>query len=121
MHFERSPTVSGSNAGRPDRSPILRGGDGRGHRFGLALPGITSSILNDAIRQVEDTLLDGASPRGREPWAEVLAAVALAVGRRTPDYVVDRRPHLPPALVGRVLEVLRAEVLRVWRETSAPT
>ena len=112
--------MSVSNAGRPDRSPTLRGGDGRGHRLGLALPGITSSVLNDAIRQTEEALLDGTRPRGREPWAEVLAAVALAVGRRTPDYVVDRRPRLPPALVGRVLEALRAALLRVWRETSAP-
>jgi len=86
----------------------------------LALPGITSSVLNEAIRQVEGALLDESPPRGREPWAEVLAAVALAVGRRTPDYVVDRRPRLPPALVGRVLEVLRAALLRAWRETYAP-
>ncbi len=111
--------MSVSIAGRPDRFPTLRGGDGRGRRLGLPLPGITCSVLNDAIRQVEDALLDGAPPREREPLAEVIAAVALAVGRRTPDYVVDRRPCLPPASVGRVLEVLRAALLRGWRETSA--
>jgi len=110
--------VSVSVAGRPDRSPTVRGGDGRGPILSVPLPGITCAVLNDAIRQVEVALLDGAPPREQESLAEVIAAVALAVGRRTPDYVVDRRPRLRPALVGRVLEVLRSALLRAWRQTS---
>ena len=111
--------MSASIAGRPDRSPTLRGGDGYGRLLGLPLPGITCSVLNNAIRQVEGALLDAATPGEREPLAEVIAAVALAVGRRTPAYVVERRPRPPAAVVGRVLEVLRAALLRVWRERSA--
>jgi len=86
----------------------------------VALAGITSSPLNDAIRQVESALIDGSPPREGESWAEVIAAVALAVGRRAPDYIVDRRPRLPPAQVERVLEMLRATLLRAWRQASAP-
>jgi len=110
--------VSGSVAGRPDRSPTLRREDVRG-RLGLPVPGITCSVLSDAIRRVEHTLLDGAPPRDRTPLAEAIAAVALAVGRRSPDYVVDRRPGLPPGFVSRVLEVLRGALLHAWRESSA--
>lgn len=110
--------MSGSVAGRPDRSQTLRREDRRG-RLGLPLSGITCSVLSDAIRQVEHTLLDGAPPRDRTPLAEAIAAVALAVGRRTPDYVVDRRPRLPPGFVARVLEALRGALLRAWREGSA--
>jgi len=112
--------VSASVTGRPDRSPTLRGGNGHGHVLGLPLPGITCAVLTSAIRQVEDALLEGATPDDREALTAVIAAVALAVGRRTPAYVVDRRPQ-PPALVGRVLEVLRAALLRSWREGSAST
>ena len=81
--------------------------------------GITCSVLAGAAREVEHALLPPATPSERELLATVIAAVTLAVGHGTPDYVVDRCAEWPPAVVPRVLQLFRAALLRAWREGAA--
>ena len=76
--------------------------------------GITCSVLAGAAREVEHALLPPATPSERELLATVIAAVTLAVGHGTPDYVVDRCAEWPPAVVPRVLQLFRAALLRAY-------
>lgn len=83
------------------------------------LTGIPSPVLASAAREVENALLAPAAPSERGLLAKVIAAVTLAVGHSRPDYVVDRCIEWPPTVVPRVLHLLRAALLRAWREGVA--
>lgn len=83
------------------------------------VPGIECPLLTGSIRLVESELLEHATPADREDIAQLLASVALAVSQRAPTFVLELSPRHPPALLRRVVDLLRAALLRAWSDASA--
>ncbi len=86
-----------------------------------AFPGVSCPILTRAIREVEADVLAGLEPAERQQGERLLAAVGLAVGRRAPVFVLQLSPRHPPALYRRVIDALRAALLRAWSRGPMPT
>jgi signal transduction histidine kinase len=78
-------------------------------------------VLTRAIRDVEAEIVSGLEPAEREHLTQLLAATGLAVGRRSPVFVVELSPRHPPALTRRVIDALRAALLRAWSRGPLPT
>ena len=84
------------------------------------LAGVSSPIITAAARQVAQRIRDdGIDAADMDIVAAVLAAVALAVDQQRPRYVTELVHRASPALGARLLELLRAEVIRGW--TGAPS
>ena len=86
-----------------------------------AFPGVSCPILTRAIREVEAEIVAGLETTERQHAEQLLAAVGLAVGRRAPVFVLQLSPRHPPALYRRVIDALRAALLRAWSRGPMPT
>ena len=86
-----------------------------------AFPGVACPVLTRAIREVEAEIVAGVEPAERPLAEQLLAAVGLAVGRRSPAFVLQLSPRHPPALSRRVIDALRAALLRAWARGPTPT
>ena len=86
-----------------------------------AFPGVSCPILTRAIREVEADVVAGLEPAERQHGERLLAAVGLAVGRRAPVFVLQLSPRHPPALYRRLIDALRAALLRAWSRGPMPT
>jgi signal transduction histidine kinase len=103
-------------------------GESRPHRPSLgpyapieAFPGVSCPVLTRAIREVETEVVADLEPAEREHAERLLAAVGLAVGRRAPAFVLQLSPRHPPVLYRRVIDALRAALLRAWSRGPTPT
>jgi signal transduction histidine kinase len=83
--------------------------------------GVSCPVLTRAIREVEAEMLVGLEPAERDKVTQLLAATGLAVGKRTPVFVVELSPRHPPALTRRVIDALRFALLRAWSRGPVPT
>jgi signal transduction histidine kinase len=61
------------------------------------------------------------APAEQPGAVQLLAAVGLATGQRAPVYVLDLSPRHPQALTRRVMDALRAALLRAWSQGPLPT
>ncbi|OLC05691.1 MAG: hypothetical protein AUH42_07055 [Gemmatimonadetes bacterium 13_1_40CM_70_11] len=86
------------------------------------LAGVQSSLVSIATRRVARQLRaepgDATDP---EIVSSLLAAIALAVDRRHPDYVSALLPQPSAGLGQRLVEMLRAELLKGWADGSSTT
>jgi len=79
------------------------------------LAGVSSPVITAAARRVAQRIRDdGIDPADMDIVAAVLAAIALAVDQERPRYVTELVHRASPALGARLLELLRAEVIRGW-------
>ena len=79
------------------------------------LAGVSSPVITAAARRVAQRIRDdGIDPADMDIVAAVLAAIALAVDQQRPRYVTELVHRASPALGARLLELLRAEVIRGW-------
>ena len=79
------------------------------------LAGVSSPIITTAARRVAQRIRDdGIDAADMDIVAAVLAAIALAVDQQRPRYVTEMVHRASPALGARLLELLRAEVVRGW-------
>ncbi len=79
------------------------------------LAGVSSSIITAAARRVAQRVRDaGVEPADMDIPAAFLAAIALAVDQQHPRYVTELVRRASPRLGTRLLEMLRAEVIRGW-------
>src|SRR5205807_10105267 len=79
------------------------------------LAGVSSPVITAAARRVGQRIRDdGIDPADMDIVAAVLAAIALAVDQERPRYVTELVHRASPALGARLLELLRAEVIRGW-------
>src|SRR3989442_12261249 len=84
------------------------------------LVGVSCRVLSDAARRVAAQVREEAGADGdMEIVAAVLAAIALAADRGRARYVSELVPRASPAVSLRLLELLRAEVIRGFQETPA--
>ncbi len=84
------------------------------------LAGVSCRVLSEAARRVAARTRDEADAGAdREIVAAVLAAIALAVDRGQACYVAELAPRASPALTLRLLDLLRAEVIRGFQEAPA--
>ncbi|HEY3279480.1 MAG TPA: HAMP domain-containing sensor histidine kinase [Gemmatimonadales bacterium] len=86
-----------------------------------AFPGISCPVLTRAIREVEAEIVPTVDPSEQQNAAQLLAAVGLAVGQRAPVYLIDLSPRHPQTLTRRVIDALRAALLRAWSRGPLPT
>jgi signal transduction histidine kinase len=85
------------------------------------LAGVASPILAAATRRVADRWsAETRQPADPELVAGLVAALALAVDRRSPAYVADLVPRPSPVLLVQLVEMLRTELLRGWTDTLTP-
>jgi signal transduction histidine kinase len=82
---------------------------------------VSCPVLTRAIREVEAEIVPGLEPAERGHVTKLLAATGLAVGQRTPDFVVGLSPRHPPALTRRVIDALRTALVRAWSRGPVPT
>jgi signal transduction histidine kinase len=84
------------------------------------LAGIQSAFVTQATRRVASRLrTEPADPSDPELVSALLAAIALAVDQRHPDYV-SRLPPGPSAELGqRLVEMIRTELLTSWTDGSS--
>jgi signal transduction histidine kinase len=101
-----------SRARRPSQSPPPPA---------RAFAGVQCPVLTRAIREVEAEIVASVEPSERQHAEQLLAAVGLAVGRRSPAFVLQLSPRHPPALSRRVIDALRAALLRAWSRGPTPT
>ena len=81
------------------------------------LVGVSCRVLSEAARRVAAQVREEAGTDGdMEIVAAVLAAIALAADRGRPRYVSELVPRASPAVSLRLLELLRAEVIRGFQE-----
>jgi len=84
------------------------------------LVGVSCRVLSEAARRVAAQVREEAGADGdMEIVAAVLAAIALAADRGRARYVSELVPRASPAVSLRLLELLRAEVIRGFQETPA--
>lgn len=84
------------------------------------LAGVSSEVLTAATRRVARRWRDEiGDPSDPETIAGLLAALALAVDRRSPGYVAELVPRPSPVLWHRLVEMLRSELVRGWLEVPA--
>jgi len=84
------------------------------------LVGVSCRVLSEAARRVAAQVREEAGTDGdMEIVAAVLAAMALAADRGRPRYVSELVPRASPAVSLRLLELLRAEVIRGFQEAPA--
>ena len=84
------------------------------------LVGVSCRVLSEAARRVAAQVREEAGTDGdMEIVAAVLAAIALAADRGRPRYVSELVPRASPAVSLRLLELLRAEVIRGFQEAPA--
>ncbi|MGH7548152.1 MAG: sensor histidine kinase [Gemmatimonadales bacterium] len=82
---------------------------------------MSSEVLTAATRRVARRWRDEiGDPSDPETIAGLLAALALAVDRRSPGYVAELVPRPSPVLWHRLVEMLRSELVRGWLEVPAP-
>jgi signal transduction histidine kinase len=101
----------------PDPGSLERPAPGEGTSLGVAEPlaGVESPFITIATRRVARQLrVDSANRVDAEVTAALLAAIALAVEHRHPDYVATLLPHPSPAVGQRL-----AELLRGWTDRSS--
>ena len=86
------------------------------------LVGVSSPVITAAARRVAQRVREsGIDPTDMDIAAASLAAIALAVDRRHPRYVTELVPRASPRLGARLVEMLRAELIRDWsRSDDAP-
>lgn len=77
-------------------------------------PGVSCPVLTRAIRDVEAEIVPGLDRSERDNITKLLAATGLAVGKRSPVFVVELSPRHAPALTRRVIDALRGALLRAW-------
>ncbi len=79
--------------------------------------GVASPLVAAARQRVERRWREEASPdTDQEVVAGLLAAIARAADERRPSYVADLVPRPSPALGHRLVDMLRAELIRGWSE-----
>jgi signal transduction histidine kinase len=79
--------------------------------------GVASPLVAAATLRVERRWREEASPdTDGEVVAGLLAAIARAADERRPSYVADLVPRPSPALGHRLVDMLRAELIRGWSE-----
>jgi signal transduction histidine kinase len=79
------------------------------------LAGVSSSVITAAARRVAQRVrAAGVEPADMDIPAALLAAIALAVDQHHPRYVTELVRRASPRLGTRLLEMLRAEVIRGW-------
>lgn len=79
--------------------------------------GVASPLVAAATRRVERRWREEASPdTDQEVVAELLAAIARAADERRPSYVAELVPRPSPALGHRLVDMMRAELIRGWSE-----
>ena len=86
-----------------------------------AFPGVSCPVLTRAIRDVEADLAGTGEPSEQARVTQLLAAVGLAIGQRTPVFVLDLSPRHPPSITRRVIDALRTALLKAWRQGTLPT
>jgi signal transduction histidine kinase len=82
----------------------------------------SSQALTAAVHRVEEHWRD-ARVHGVEvdDVGPLLAALLLAIGRRSPEYVTSLSPRPAPRVVHQVVERLGRELIRGWTDGGAPT
>jgi signal transduction histidine kinase len=84
-----------------------------------ALAAVSCPVLSGAIRRVEERWLrerpDVEDPEG---MPRVLAAIALAVDRRFPSYLLALEPRPARSVTQRLLTLVQSELLRAWSDAS---
>lgn len=84
------------------------------------LAGVASSVITAAARRVAQRVREaGVEPADMDVPAAFLAAIALAVDQEHPRYVTELVRRASPRLGTRLLEMLRAEVIRGWAASAA--
>jgi signal transduction histidine kinase len=84
------------------------------------LAGVQSRFVTAATRRVARLLREESKDNAdSEVVSALLAAIALAVDRRHPDYVSMLLPQPSPELGQRLVELLRVELLRGWASDRA--
>ncbi len=79
------------------------------------LAGVSSDVVAAAARRVAQRVRDsGVEPADMDVPAAFLAAIALAVDQHHPRFVTELVRRASPRLGTRLLEMLRAEVIRGW-------
>ena len=85
------------------------------------LAGVSSQSLTAATRRVARRWQEEAQdPSDPDVVAGLLAALALAVDRRSPRYVAELVPRPSPLLRRQLVEMLRTELVRGWLEAPTP-
>ena len=85
------------------------------------LAGVNSEVLTAATRRVARRWRDEiGDPSDPDTIAGLLAALALAVDRRSPGYVAELMPRPSPVVWHQLVEMLRTELVRGWLEAPAP-
>ena len=112
---EASPPVAASPHPHP-LSPLA---------LDAPLAGVSSTILTAAIRRVARRWRDEAAGGGLpaaddEVVAGLLSALALAVDQERPGYVTELLPRPAAGLGQRLVDMLRAELLRAWSAGAPP-
>jgi signal transduction histidine kinase len=84
------------------------------------LAGVNSEVLTAATRRVARRWRDEiGDPSDPDTIAGLLAALALAVDRRSPGYVAELIPRPSPVVWHQLVEMLRSELVRGWLEAPA--
>src|SRR5207237_1124659 len=89
------------------------------------LAGVASAIITAATRRVARRWRDEAAGGGLpaaddEVVAGLLSALALAVDQERPGYVTELLPRPAAGLGQRLVDMLRAELLRAWSAGAPP-
>jgi len=86
------------------------------------LAGVRSSFVTGATRRVARRLHDeSAAQTNGDVVPALLAAIALAIDRRHSEYVSMLLPRPSPELGLRLVEMLRAELLKGWADRASAT